>query len=242
MNPATDDYEVNEVVDSAFNDRLVHIVVVNHFEDFKSFMMRKYDADTRIDEFIASLENVRKTSGDHVFQKDDIIELPELTPTPRSWERLYKIYRHVDDKFFNEYFLEIARGIVGKEAPMFYSVLDKMRKEAFALSPDDLWRKSVRKLQKTEPALRIAVLDQLKEENIATRDDEELYNFFENLEKGYKTEELNILMRMVVEDKELAEKMEEIKSRDKKLRRAYLKLKAGSDDITNLLDNVDKYY
>uniref|UniRef100_A0A832MN15 AAA+ ATPase domain-containing protein n=1 Tax=Pseudothermotoga hypogea TaxID=57487 RepID=A0A832MN15_9THEM len=108
MNPETEEYEVEQIIDKAFMDRFVWIKLTNNLEDWKKFMAMSKRADYR---YLKALENVAKVNME-AFRFGDF-ELPDLKPTPRSLERLARIITHCPEEI-KKHLEEIALGVCGK--------------------------------------------------------------------------------------------------------------------------------
>jgi len=195
MNPETEDYEVEEIIDRAFIDRFVWIKLTNNLEDWKRFMSQAKRASFR---FLKALDNVAKFSMEHFqFGKFD---LPELKPTPRSLERLSKILDNCPENL-QQYMEEIAIGVCGKAGAKIATEYMKLSRSGF--SYEDLLAGDVEAVKNASPAERAQALENVMVYLLSKFDDktgkldiepEVIDNLCKALE-AYKREELGPLYR-----------------------------------------------
>jgi len=153
MNPETDNYEVEQIMDQAFMDRFVWIKVINPLPDWIKFMAATKRAHF---DYLTAIENVYKV-GSQAFETDDF-SLPELRPTPRALERLGKLLVNCPNHL-KQYLNELSLGIVGKIGPkIIQEYFNSIKTE---LTYTDLLTGNTVAVEKANSATRVQVLDSL---------------------------------------------------------------------------------
>ncbi len=102
VNPASADYETNDIRDKALIARFMHI----GFEPSRDEWLA-YAAATDVDWSIRAL-----IAEDRKFLGDLTAQLPKVQPTPRTWVMLHRILEDLPDDLEQE----VAAGLVGPEA------------------------------------------------------------------------------------------------------------------------------
>ena len=103
-NPATEDYDSEEIYDKAFIARFLHIALEPTADEWLT-----YAAVTNTDWTIRAL-----IGEDKKFLGTNSVSLPKIRPTPRSWRMLSTLIEKQVMNSDNE--VEIAAGLVGIEA------------------------------------------------------------------------------------------------------------------------------
>lgn len=168
MNPDTEDYEVNEIIDAAFVDRFVWLKVTNRFEDFEAYVTKKYKNDAA--SYLKALKSVLKASND-AFEINTSFNLPEIRPTPRAHERALKIVSSMPRDLFLEYGAEILSGIVGQSVGVgIYKYIAKNAEQSLGL--EDILVFNDKAIKKSSPTEKINVVSSF----IARLKDDEFFN------------------------------------------------------------------
>jgi len=155
MNPDTDKYELNQIIDQAFIDRFVWLKVTNNMRDFKQYAAKLEDYD---DAYIQALSKFYDIDYS-VFQMDNDFKLPEITPTPRAHIRAMRIY-HALSKEFPNYMEEIMAGVIGhKYSKQMLQLISEIATNP--LSVDDLLEVNAKKIKKANAGERVNVVNQL---------------------------------------------------------------------------------
>jgi len=126
MNPATDEYLVDDLSDAAFLDRFVWIKVSSNTNDYIDYLKsRGYKASD-------TMAKVIRQMGEYGIgiQMSGQFDIPELKVTPRAIERLTKLYSAMDEEFLNSYGYELARGILGTSGMKIFELLRKVEEES----------------------------------------------------------------------------------------------------------------
>ena len=103
-NPATDDYSVMDISDKAFTDRFCHLAFEPSTEEFLNYAKEHFNS-----KYINFLANRQEM----IRKKNDVIVIDYIDQSERSAE---KVARLELAGLPDDLFLEVAGGIVGKEA------------------------------------------------------------------------------------------------------------------------------
>lgn len=172
MNPDTEEYDVNEVIDAAFVDRFVWIKVTNRFEDFEEYLNKKYKNSSL---YLKALRNVYKASND-AFEINSPFSLPEIKPTPRAHERALKIITNMPQQLFFEYGAELLSGILGQATGVaMYEFIITNQDQVLGL--EDILIYNEKAIKKSSPAEKINVVSTF----ISKIKDDEFFEFFNSL-------------------------------------------------------------
>lgn len=128
MNPSNDNFDQEEVFDSAFIDRFVWISTRVDSDQWIDWA-KANKLDYSIIEFI-------RTESQHLGGDADF-ELPQINPSPRSWHKLSNIMNKVSDETFAEFGYAIAAGLVGTSAAT--SFIESWTTRQKRLSAEQLW-------------------------------------------------------------------------------------------------------
>ncbi len=190
-NPPTDEYEVYEMFDAAFFDRFVWLKLTNSPDGFIEFMEEKYKADRELPGFIKASNKLQASSPQLRNQFSDF-NLPKLQPTNRSFERAYKIYKHLSRETKEKHLPEIFEGIIGAQGVLFAEFLIKEEK---TFTKEDLLKGDVERALKTSSETRVSVAKMvIYDENLKLKA-KELENVAKVLTEAYSDEEFMVLIR-----------------------------------------------
>ena len=115
MNPASDDYQVLDLSDKAFNDRFCHIKVTSSYQDFLDYGTTK--------SFNKTVLNFISNHPGMLRGKTEDFTLKMVEPSDRSWEMVSRLS---NDKDMPEDILnELVTGIVGIEAAVAFMAWKK---------------------------------------------------------------------------------------------------------------------
>lgn len=207
MNPDTEDYEVNEIIDAAFVDRFVWLKVTNRFEDFEAYVTKKYKNDAA--SYLKALKSVLKASND-AFEINTSFNLPEIRPTPRAHERALKIVSSMPRDLFLEYGAEILSGIVGQSVGVgIYKYIAENAEQSLGL--EDILVFNDKAIKKSSPTEKINVVSSF----IARLKDDEFFNSLnedtmKNIVKSFKLfpkEHLGKIIREGYQDADYNDKL-----------------------------------
>jgi len=231
MNPDTDRYELNQIIDQAFIDRFAWIKVTNNLRDFKNYVSK---LKVKNDAYLQALQKYYEVDYT-VFQLDSDFELPEIAPTPRAHLRAMKIVNALTARGLQDHLDEILSGIIGKK---YATQMLQFIKE-LALNPltvDDILNINTQKIKSAKPGERVNALNQLiaylKQEykNITK---EQLDNIAISLAL-YDKEQLGPIVREAQDSSAFNSIILELKSKSESFNKLILKI--ISDDISGDID------
>jgi MoxR-like ATPase len=128
MNPNDERFEQEEIFDDAFIDRFVWFSVRNDVDEWKKWARNRVDNN-----ILGFLDNEAQYFGD-----SEDVELPEIKPSPRSWEKLSNILSTLSDEEKIQIGTKIARGLVGNEAALsLQAYLVELNKR---IKPEEIWK------------------------------------------------------------------------------------------------------
>jgi len=233
MNPATEDYEVEQMIDKAFIDRFVWLKVTNNIFDWSRFMA----ASKRLPyQYIRVIEKITKNSDVAINFSGDYT-LPEIVPTPRNLERLGKIITQATD-VIKPLLPEISLGVCGQIGPKIVNMYEKFAETG--LSADELFEGNIEAVKAANTATRTQTLSAainylLSKYNDTTNvidiEQEKIDNFATCL-THYKKEELGPLFRLVKDDYKKV--IISLKKQSRTFAKLYAKLIASTDLFTTV--------
>lgn len=236
MNPETDEYEVEPIIDQAFVDRFVWLKVKPDYESWRNFMLTEKRINNIFDQAVSNIVKLDPA----VFNNSDF-QIPEIRPTPRSLERLYKVIVNAPQELTN-FLNELAYGICGKVGvKIVKEYFDRSKAE---LTYEDLLAGDVAKTEASNSALRTKALDALvsyfiskadfvKEEvDVSTK---ELENVVKCL-KLFKKEELGPLFRMTSDKQKAVLKI--LKNKSKEFRKFFVDLVMSFGDFGTAIEKL----
>jgi len=230
MNPDTEKYELNQIIDQAFIDRFVWIKVTNNLYQFKEYAGKSKQKNEAYIQALSKLYDIDYT----VFQMDNDFELPEIVPTPRAHMRAMKIINALGNKF-NNYLEEILSGIISRKyAPQMIKFMSDYMSNP--LTVEDLLKVNKSKIASAKPVERVNVVNQLigyfknSHSSITTS---QLDNISESLSL-FDKEQLGPIVREAQDSNDFNNIILELKKKSKAF--TDLILKIISDDVTGKVD------
>jgi len=137
-NPSDERFEQDEIFDDAFIDRFVWLEVRNDLQDWK-----KWGRDIIDQSILGFLDNESQYFGD-----SEDVELPEIKPSPRSWEKLSNVLSVMSKDEQLKYGMKIARGLVGYEGAVSFSTyLEKLEER---IKPNEIWDNNAAVVEKVK--------------------------------------------------------------------------------------------
>jgi len=195
MNPSTEDYSVDDLEDAAFLDRFVWIKAVSNTKDFMEYLASKeYKAGNIMTQVVQQMDE----HGIDIQMAGEF-ELPELSITPRAFERLTKLYSAMDEGFASKYLYEIARGILGTKSAQIVELIRTVEKN-MKFSLDSLLKGDVEAARKADSLEKIQVFESLAIK-IARKeiDAAKCSNAVKVLLEGYTAEEQMSILRQLID-------------------------------------------
>lgn len=128
MNPSNDNFDQEEVFDSAFIDRFVWVSTRVDSDQWIDWA-KNNKLDYSIIEFI-------RTENQHLGGDADF-ELPDIKPSPRSWHKLSNIMKKVSEETFAEFGYAISAGLLGISAAT--SFMESWTTRQKRMSAEQLW-------------------------------------------------------------------------------------------------------
>lgn len=155
-NPATDDYVVVDMKDSAYMDRFCYIKFEPTTEEWLDYMKSKYGNNHPLISFIASEPKFLEMHGEDFSYSD-------IKPARRANEELVVIYNEL--KHDIELFKEISYGVIGLEATTaFMKYLNDMETPIDVKKVFDLDNTEVTKLTKAVKDCRGDLISEFNKE------------------------------------------------------------------------------
>lgn len=228
MNPDTEKYELNQIIDQAFIDRFVWIKITNTLDDFREFAQNsKY----RNDVYLEALN--RMYDMDYtVFQMDNDFELLEIVPTPRAHMRAMKLVNRLG---ISDDLEEVLSGIIGKKyAKDMIQIMKDL--SINPLTSEDLIKGNVEKVRASTPIDRINAIDQLIPKIRSSSADwsgEQIDNLTKALNE-FDKEQLGPIIREAQKNLEFAKLIVYMKKKSKAFSKLLLKML--SDDVTGKIE------
>ncbi|HOJ94756.1 MAG TPA: MoxR family ATPase [Fervidobacterium nodosum] len=153
MNPETDDYIVNPVIDKAEIARFIWLPITNNPEDWYEYAVKgANDIDLCLTMRDIMLENVAIMAG------SETPIIPEIVPTFRGMDMLRLVINNIPDSL-EMYLPEIATGIIGKYGPVVVKTYQQRLQNE--LNYKDLLEGNVEKVKAASSQSRIRAIDGL---------------------------------------------------------------------------------
>lgn len=157
MNPATEDYMVDDLSDAAFLDRFVWLKVTSNTNDYIDYLTsRGYKAGNLMAKVVRQLDEYGLG-----IQMSGQFDIPELQVTPRAIERFTKLYSAMTPEFAAQYAYELARGILGSAGLKIYELLKKAEEEASQFGLDSLLSGDIEAAKRAQSLDRIQIFKAL---------------------------------------------------------------------------------
>jgi len=228
MNPDTERYELNQIIDQAFIDRFVWLKVTNNMRDFKQYVGSLKDYD---DEYVQALSKFYDIDY-QVFQMDNEFKLPEIMPTPRAHVRAMRIYHALKDKY-SQNMEELLSGIIGhKYAKQMLQLI--MEIATNPLSVDDLISMNEAKIKAAKAGERVNAVNQLisylKTNEVSAADLDAIAKSL----RLFSKEQLGPIIRESQDNKDFNKIVLECRKKSKEF--SDLILYIISDDVTGQID------
>lgn len=227
INPATEEYSVQEIFDKAFITRFLWLKVTTQVKDWEEYEMKNASpVKARFIQAVSSILNFETKKFD----------LPDLEPVPRSVSRLAALYEKLhDDKDFDDYFIELARGLVGNSA---YVIYDQLKNFKISFTEQDLVKGRVDIAKSASTAERTKALENALKKNMI--DEKNLDKVLKVLKEAYNNEELAVMVRLATEDNEIAVRINKLKAKSQELKKMYRDILTanGAVDITKIIDKM----
>jgi len=229
MNPDTDRYELNQIIDQAFIDRFIWIKATNNMRDFKAFASKSKYAN---DSYIQALSKFYDIDYS-VFQMDNEFELPEITPTPRAHMRAMKVLNAIQETKM-QYAEELLSGIIGKKyAKQMLVIINELKTNP--LSVEHLLNVDTKKIKEASAGERVNAINQLIAYLKANKDinAEQLENITKSL-RLFSKEQLGPIIRESQDSKEFNDLIIQLRGRSKGFSSLILDL--IKDDVNGKID------
>ncbi len=231
MNPATDDYDVDEIFDAAFVDRFVWLKFAPGLEQWLAWAQ-----DNDLPQWVMNLA----IDMPELSTVDANFPMPEIKPTRRAMVRCAKVLSALNKKTIEKHGFEIAAGIVGPHAANTF-VKYALGKVKYRVTIDDVLKNFAKvkdilpKLEKDEVmAIVTRLAMRVREGNVTLQEAENAGRFLLNIPK----EMAIVFERLAMNDDTMRSQMRKL-MKNKKFAEAIGKACAGFDKTVANEDDFD---